>query len=153
MKYSKEKILCSDRKKEIKQALNFYSQALRIELALARGKSRLTNVNINNVLSLRDELKINSDLGKFDDFYVLTATENFTTTGGIDTVKAWVSYSENVSPNTINCDRSNLAYGFNPKFITDEAIIPLTNYSKLYKYDGMDVISLLLKYNDRKFVS
>ncbi len=77
-----------------------------------------------------------SALGKYDDFYVLTATDNFTVSGGIDTVKAWVSYGENFSPTTINCDRSSFAYVFNPKFITDQSIVALPNYSKLYKYDG-----------------
>jgi hypothetical protein len=77
-----------------------------------------------------------SALGKYDDFYVLTATDNFTLSNGVDTVKAWVSYSENNSSTTINCDRGVSAYNFNPKFITDQSVITLPNYSRLYKYDG-----------------
>ncbi len=77
-----------------------------------------------------------SALGKYDDFYVLTATDNFTVSGGVDTVKAWVSYAEVTNSTTINCDRSVFAYVFNPKLVTDQSITALPNYSRLYKYDG-----------------
>lgn len=77
-----------------------------------------------------------SALGKYDDFYVLTSTDNFTVSYGVDTVKAWVSKAEVTSSTTINCDRGVMAYQFIPNFITDQSVVTLPNYSRLYKYDG-----------------
>lgn len=77
-----------------------------------------------------------SALGKYDDFYVLTSTDNFTVSNGVDTVKAWVSFAEVTSSTTINCDRGVLAYNYIPNFITEQSIVALSNYSRLYKYDG-----------------
>lgn len=77
-----------------------------------------------------------SALGKYDDFYVLTATDNFTIMPGTSTIQAWVSYYETPNSNTINCDRGVSAYNFEPNFVPDRTFLAQSNYSRLYKYDG-----------------
>lgn len=72
--------------------------------------------------------------GKGDNFYVLTASDNFTI-NAVDTLQAWVCEGVNLQEDSVNCNRSSMAYSFIPNYITGQRIT-LSNYSKIYKYDS-----------------
>ncbi len=73
---------------------------------------------------------------KGDNFYVLTATDNFTSIPTYTSaVKAWVSDGEALNPTNTECDRGIFAYTFNPNYKKD-SIINLGNYSRVNKYNA-----------------
>ena len=71
-----------------------------------------------------------------DNFYVLTATDNFTSIPTYTSaVKAWVSDGEALNPTSTECNRGIFAYTFNPNYKKD-SIINLGNYSHVNKYNA-----------------
>lgn len=59
-------VLCSDRKKEIQEAMKINARKIRMELALSNDAPGLLSVNVNNVLRLDKEKRINSNLRDFE---------------------------------------------------------------------------------------
>ena len=61
-----KEVNCTERKEEVRKGLNRHSRRLRIELALAKDGPGLVDVNVANVLKVKEDKLINSELSDFE---------------------------------------------------------------------------------------